>query len=512
MKNVTIFLNQILLIGICLVFFSCTQTNNDQLPDPKIQAGIAKLSGKVINYHLNKGEEKPTITLYVPNPVTAEMTEFETPLNEDGSFHFEAPVECNMTIGHINSSVFNYNSVCVGLIPGEGTKIEISFDKTGQIKAKMVSSLELTSDDIVNYGKMFGNFQDANNHEPLYSLTPDAFSHFAIDTMMVERIKVSISDSILSKKMKNYFSNECKLFYLKGCLLQYSGYMSDNYRNFKTKGEPDNFTPQEPNRSYYALLKSFNLNDPQYLYNDSYPVVLQSLLSNETLNIPTIKDTPVKEWLKEVKTIMADLIGSDTGLFYDMFAANAYAWQFKNELKPLSDKQKENIRSYFKNKGVTKILLRRNEEVIKLEKGKNYFKTIINNTPAVPKEALMNAIISKYKGKVVLVDFWATWCGPCMNAMNETRKVKSEMIDKNIAFVYITDASSPKKLWETNIKMIGGEHYYLTKDEMTYLQKSFGFTGIPTYLFYDTKGVMKNKVTGYPGTEKMQKMIDELLL
>ena len=512
MKNVTIFLNQILLVGICLVFLSCTQTNKDRLPDPKIQAGIAKLTGMITNYHPKKGEEKPTITLYVPNPVTAEMGLFETVLNEDGSFHFEVPVELNMTIGHINSPAFNRESICVSLISSEETKVEISYNKAGNIKANMGGKFELTSDDILNYGQLFGNFLDARNNERLYAMTPNAFSHFAIDTMMVKRIKVSISDSILSKKGKNYFSNECKLFYLTGCLLNYSEYISMNYRNFKTKGEPDNFTPQEPDRAYYALLKSFNLNDPQYLYNDSYPVVLQTILSNKTLNIPAIKDTPVNEWLKGVKTIMADLIGSDTGLFYDMLVANAYAWQFNNESRPLTDKQKENITSYFKNEGVTKVLLRKNEAVIKLEKGMTYFKTIINKTPAVPKEALMKAIISKYKGKAVLVDFWATWCGPCMDAMKETRKVKSEMVDKDIAFIYITDVSSPRKIWEANINRIGGEHYYLTKDEMNFLQESFGFTGIPTYLFYDKNGAMKNKVTAYPGTKKIQKMIEEVML
>ncbi|MCX6239109.1 MAG: TlpA disulfide reductase family protein [Bacteroidia bacterium] len=510
MKNAFL-LKPILIVGICLVFLSCKHANNDRLPDPKIQAGIAKVAGKLTNFHLKKGEETPILTLYVPNPVTVETGKFKTHLNEDGSFHFEVPVECTTTIGIIGSDIFNNNAFCVGLIPGEVTKLEISYDATGKIKANMVSSLGLTSDDIINYEKMYGKFLDVHDTARSYNMTPEDFSHFAIEKLLVERLKKSINDSILSEKAKYYITNECKLEYLKGCLLTYRDYIARNYRNFKPKTAPDNFTPQEPNRSYYAFLKDFKLSDPQNLYNYSYYEVLQTILSNKILNIPTIKDTPINDWLKEVKTTMSDLIGSDTGLFYDMLAANAYARQFNDELKPLSDKQKENIRSYFKNEAFTKILLKRNDAVIKLEKEKNYFKTVVNKTPEVPKEALMNAIISKYKGKVVLVDFWATWCGPCMAAMKETREVKNEMHGKDIVFVYITDVSSPVKLWEENIKIIGGEHYYLTKEEWGYAMDSFGFEGIPSYLFYDTNGVMKNKLTGYPGSEKMLKMIKELL-
>jgi thiol-disulfide isomerase/thioredoxin len=332
---------------------------------------------------------------------------------------------------------------------------------------------------------------------------------------MVERINRSISDSVLSEKAKSYFTNECKLIYLKGILLSYHDYISLNYRNFtrnlKKEGEPDTLVLKEPARSYYAFLKDFNLNDPEYLYNNTYKEVLKSILSIKTLNIPAINDMPVQEWLVEVKKIMADLIGSDKGLFYDMLIANAYARQFNDELKPLTDKQKENISTYYKDEEIGKILLKRNEEIIKLVEERNYFKTFANQTPIVPKEALMNAILSKYKGKAVVVDFWATWCGPCMNAIKEIRPIKSELHDKPITFVYITNGSSPMELWKKNIKMIGGEQYYLKDDEWKYVMEKFGFNYIPSYLFYDKKGVLKNKVTTYPGTEKMRKMLADLL-
>ena len=512
MKNVIVFFKQLFLIGIILASVSCKQTKNDQFPDPIIQSGIAKVTGKLINFQLKKGEELPTLTLYFPKPITSERATFETTPKADGSFLFEVPVESNITFGHIFSPAFNDHDVCVGLIPGKATTIEITLGTNGQVKAKLDGSLVLKSSDLMDHNKMVINYLDAVEHEPFYNMTPLEFSHLAIDQLMPRRLKAALTDSTLSPQAKNFITNECKLMFLNGYLLNYKDFISLNHHNFKTKGEPEAYTPQVPGKSYYSLLKSFDLNDPQYLYSDGYGIVMHNLLANETLNIPAIKDTPIKEWLKEVKKIMADLIGSDTGMFYDMLAVNSYTRQLDRALQPLSDKQKANIRTYFTNPEVTKILFKKNDEIVKLAVGKGFFKTVINKTPAVTKDKLMKAIVSKYKGKAVLVDFWATWCGPCMEAMKEVRKVKIEMQGKNIAFVYITNVSSPVKLWNEDIVSIGGEQYYLTAEEWKAVMDSFGFTGIPSYLFYDTKGVLKNKVTAYPGKEKMTKMIGELMI
>jgi len=82
-----------------------------------------------------------------------------------------------------------------------------------------------------------------------------------------------------------------------------------------------------------------------------------------------------------------------------------------------------------------------------------------------------------------------------------------------IIFVYLTDESSPKELWEKTIQDISGEHYYLTKEESESISKSkqYGFDAVPTYMFFDSNGNLKNKISGYPGNDAMQKMIEELL-
>jgi thiol:disulfide interchange protein len=61
------------------------------------------------------------------------------------------------------------------------------------------------------------------------------------------------------------------------------------------------------------------------------------------------------------------------------------------------------------------------------------------------------------------------------------------------------------------VEGIGGEHYYLNGDEWEYIFDQLDVTSIPQYLFYDKEGNLKNKVTGFPGAEKMKQMIDELM-
>ena len=126
----------------------------------------------------------------------------------------------------------------------------------------------------------------------------------------------------------------------------------------------------------------------------------------------------------------------------------------------------------------------------------------------VAPENILQTIIDKYKGKAVLIDLWATWCGPCRAGHKTMAPMKEQMKGQNIQFVYITSPSSPPTTWQEMIKDIDGDHYYLTEEQKNYILNHFESIGIPTYAIYDTKGHQTYKSIGFPGNDVIRKELE----
>lgn len=505
------YLRFIIIIGIYNLLFSNVAVGNNKLPDPAIKVRTAQIYGNISNLKLSEGEEDVTIGVSVYNPITGQNN-YKTNLDKNNRFSLNVPLECSTAIVGFNvqTKTKGYVSCVVGLDQDKELQMNIVFDDKGDMKIDAKGGLNLTSDDMKNIGQAIILFDTHYTWGDYYKMTPEEFAEHELNISLKERTNIALDSLALSEKIREYLVKSFNLGYFKGRLFYYKDAAENSFKGAGIK-IPADYKAAEPEKSYYSFLSKFNLNDPQYLYSYSYSGFIKAFLSIKAFNIPQINDMPVDEWLKVVKNKVKDVVGFDSGLFYDMLAANAYAIQLNYRNKPLTNKQLENIKYYYKDRncGIEDILIKNNKEIIKTLESNKDLK--INKTPAIAKEKLMDAIIAKYKGKVVLADFWATWCGPCKSAFTDIIPLKKELKGEDVVFVYVSNVTSPKESWEAQIKVIGGEQYYLTADEWEYILNNLGFDSIPTYLLYDRNGVLKNKVTGFPGKDKMHEMIKKIL-
>jgi thiol-disulfide isomerase/thioredoxin len=118
---------------------------------------------------------------------------------------------------------------------------------------------------------------------------------------------------------------------------------------------------------------------------------------------------------------------------------------------------------------------------------------------------------AELRGKVVLIDFWATWCQPCKKEMPGYQKLLDRYGSRGFAVVgfkfdTMTDTEDPI-LFAKDI----GVRYPLAVADHDLKQKFGGIQGLPTTMLYDRLGILRQKIVGFEYTDVVESEIKPVL-
>ena len=107
-------------------------------------------------------------------------------------------------------------------------------------------------------------------------------------------------------------------------------------------------------------------------------------------------------------------------------------------------------------------------------------------------EKILRKLIEPYKGKLILLDIWGTWCGPCKAALAKSQEEYERLNPYDIVYLYLANNSSEES-WENVIKEynVTGDnvvHYNLPAEQQTAIEHFLGVNSYPTYKLIDRDG------------------------
>lgn len=322
------------------------------------------------------------------------------------------------------------------------------------------------------------------------------------------KAKDFITTTKRSKFFEQWLNIEIKYSEFEDLLSYKTNRLNKGRYTYKENFLPDNFQ---------YILNEENFNEENGVCNWHYRSFLKSsrmYISSHTLSKDSLEILfqlyKNKDKIKAFKIQEKMIQKSSFGFGRDLLMAGLYyqllEWKdlesfsyFENDLK-ISN-------SYIKN-----YLLSQYNELVGFSTSKapeevnTHSETTLNNL-------VFDSIIGLFPNKVLYIDFWAPWCGPCMGGIEDSKKLKHKFKDKDIVFIYLGYSCSETS-WGTTIneKKIKGEHFLLSNNQNSVLSNRFKITGIPRYIIVNKKGVITNSDAPSPYEfETLKKEFESLL-
>lgn len=107
-------------------------------------------------------------------------------------------------------------------------------------------------------------------------------------------------------------------------------------------------------------------------------------------------------------------------------------------------------------------------------------------------QTLLDSIIAPHRGRIIILDVWGVWCGPCCAALAESQKEYAELAAYDPVYIYLAN-NSPEKAWlntieEYQVKGKNCYHYNLPAEQQEAIEKYLKVDCYPSYRLFDREG------------------------
>ena len=454
---------------------------DEKLPEAKIGKGVARIKVKLLGYKPGMGME---LRVGGFRPLgEKEYFDKSFPLADDGTATAEIPLRMTREVSVGVSGVAGGPLV---IAPGQEIALLMNIGEGSNRPLAMKGFLAKTNMDLNEaFVKLLPKDAQVIRYEALSQCdTPEKRLAWLKDEFDKKIAEVKASDYTTAAK-------DLLCMEAEGEFVEWSRFFGGNYTNLMMTTGKARITSQ---KEYSNLLRANDsllvLSEAEKAYSYQYLDKPTSPCSDRFWTLPLSqldKDFSTRApWLNELQTV------------YHLFSIDEKEWDgLMAQMK------------YEDCKGIVTDYQKEQERLAQelAQKESIFFKKFDEVKP----ESILQTILDRYKGKAVLIDMWATWCGPCRAGHKAMAPMKEQMKGQNVQFVYITSPSSPMSTWQEMIKDIDGDHYYLTPEQYSYILAKYESSGIPTYAVYNTQGEQTYKVIGFPGNEEIRKRLEEAM-
>ncbi|SFF44570.1 TlpA family protein disulfide reductase [Thermoflexibacter ruber] len=437
------------------------------------------ISGKIIN------AKQDEITLQFYPPLSNSAVIHKSKIDKQGNFSLNFSIPASCLIAYLGDWQ---------LFISPNDNFSITYDAT-----KKDETLKFTGGKGAGENAFFVEMNKTLSsrllYRRMYNTTPEAFLLFA-DSLANAQLK-KYEEASKNTKFSEDFDFHFKNYVLYGAA-NAKLYAGSYMRYFQPN------KPIEIPANYYVFLAETKLQADSLMGNPNYQEFVASYISNRYDFLKKEAQSKTNEnYLKEQYQLANMLLKGKVGDFVRAkFIKDGlqYAnWQIAEQLY---HEEKTNFPQNEFLAPLTEVY----EELKKLAPGQPAplftFKDIEGKEVS----------LSDFRGKVVYLDIWASWCGPCIAEIPHAKKLKERMKGKDVVFLYVT-IDENEKSWKDMVKNkeMEGVHLISEGGWASEINKLYGVNGVPTYFLIGKDGKIFNNRPPRPSSPNIDKELEKAL-